>query len=60
MEFPNGFMMPVGIQQFFNGDSDLEGYFYSLPEETQKAIINEDIHSEKSLRDCIERYKLKE
>lgn len=60
LEFPNGFMMPIWIQQAFSGDSDLERYFHSLPEEVQKALINEDIHSERSLRDSIERYKLKE
>jgi len=55
----SGFMYPLAFQQLFNDDSDLERYFLSLPEDTQKALIREDIHSEDDLRDCIKKYMLK-
>ena len=55
----SGTMYSLAFQQLFNNNSDLEKYFLSLPEDTQKALINEDLHSERDLRDCIERYKLK-
>ena len=51
---------PVALGFLFNSDHDLRDYFFSLPEETQQALIQEDIHSSDDLHDCIERYKLKE
>lgn len=54
-----GFVYPVAFQELFNSDSNIEKYFLSLPEDTQKALLSEDIHSEGDLRDCIEKYKLK-
>ncbi len=56
----NGLIYPFAFQKFFRNDSDLENYFLSLSEDTQKEILREDIHSEKDLHDCIEKYKLKQ
>lgn len=55
----SGFVYPIAFQQLFSNNSNIEKYFLSLPEDTQKALLSEDIHSEDDLRDCIERYKLK-
>ncbi len=59
----NLYMMgvPAAFGLLFEREPDLEGYFFALPEETQKAIINSSINSpEDDLRDTIERYRLKE
>lgn len=51
---------PIAMAALFKSEPDLEKYFLSLPEETQKALISEDIHSPGDLHDCIEQFKLKE
>lgn len=51
---------PIAMSALFQKQPDLEQYFLSLPEETQKALIKEDIHSSGDLHDCVERFKLKE
>lgn len=48
------------FRQLFDEDPYLEDYFLSLPEETQQALLREDIQSEKDLRDCVEQNRLKE
>ena len=48
------------FQQLFDDDPYLEDYFHSLPEETQQALLREDIHSEKDLRNCVEQNRLNE
>lgn len=52
--------LPLAFGVLFQNEPDYKDYFFSLPEETQKALISEDLHSPDDLRDCIERYKLKE
>ena len=54
------YAFPIGFGAIFRSDPDLEEYFFKLPEETQQELIDEDIHSARDLRDCIERYKQKE
>lgn len=56
----NFYGFPVAFGSFFNSDTESRDYFFSLPEETQQALIKEDIQSSKDLHDCVERYKLKE
>ncbi len=51
---------PLAFGWLFNSNAGLKDYFLSLPEETQQALINEDIHSAEDLYDCIDRFKLKE
>lgn len=48
------------MSQMFDRDPDLKDYFFALPDETQQAILKEDVHSEKDFYDCVERMKLKE
>ncbi|HEX2985663.1 MAG TPA: hypothetical protein VHO71_02495 [Caproiciproducens sp.] len=52
--------LPFGIGLLLRNDSELERYFFELDEETQQALIKEDIRSSDDLRNCIERYRLKE
>ena len=56
----NFYGYPLALGLLFNNDPDSSDYFFSLPEETQQALIQEDIHSSGDLHDCVERYKLKE
>lgn len=56
----NGLIYPFAFRDLFGKDSGLENIFLSLPEDAQKAILKEEIHSEADLQDCIERYKLKQ
>ena len=57
----NGFYgYPIGLGLLFNENPDTKEYFLSLPEETQQALINQEIHSSEDLNDCIERLKMKE
>ncbi len=56
----NFFGFPLVFGSLFVNDSDAGDYFLSLPEETQQALMNEEIHSAKDLHDCVERLKLKE
>jgi len=49
-----------GLGSLFNENPDTKEYFLSLPEETQQALINQEIHSSEDLNDCIERLKMKE
>jgi hypothetical protein len=50
---------PFALGLIFDRDSETRDYFYSLPEETQLALINEDIHSSEELHDRVEKMKLK-
>lgn len=56
----NFYGYPLALGLLFDNDSASEEYFLSLPEETQKALISEDIHSADDLHDCVERLKMKE
>lgn len=56
----NYFAYPIGLGLLFDKDSGSRDYFLSLPEETQQALISEDIHSSGDLHDCVQRLKLKE
>jgi len=58
--FYNFYSIPYGMSQMFDRDPDLKDYFFALPDETQQAILKEDVHSEKDFYDCVERMKLKE
>jgi hypothetical protein len=59
--FDNIFLgYPIALGTLFDHDSDFRDYFLSLPEETQKALINESIHSANDLHDCVEKFQMKE
>lgn len=58
--FYNAYAMPFGMSRLFEDSPDLKDYYFSLPEEAQQAILNEDIHSEKDFHDCVEKLKRKE
>ena len=52
--------IPSAMSQIFDKDPKLRDYYFSLPDETQQAILREDVHSEKDFYDCVEKLKLKE
>lgn len=54
------YSLPIGFGALFQTDPDLKNYFFSLPDETQRALIREDIHSCDDLRDCMDQYRQKE
>lgn len=56
----SGLAYPAAFLNFFNNDTALNQAFLSLPEEVQQRLLREEQHSEKSLWEEIERYKLKE
>lgn len=56
----NFYGVPFGMGRLFDRNRDLSDYYYSLPDETQRAILREDIRSEKDFYDCVERLKMKE
>lgn len=51
---------PVALGALFEDDTSSRDYFYSLPEETQQALIRENIHTAQDLHECVQRFKLKE